>query len=92
MKTSLRNGGRRGGTHKSWPATQTAATRIIRDANVVVENKKRNRKMLIQKIKDKWYRLDVGYGEERLTFFGYSREQVRHRWEAWVRSHDLSKL
>lgn len=48
--------------------------------------------MLIQKIKDKWYRLDVGYGEERLTFFGYSREQVRHRWEAWVRSHDLSKL
>jgi|DEB19_MinimDraft_3_1074340.scaffolds.fasta_scaffold00018_44 hypothetical protein len=87
MKTSLRNGGMRDDTNEPWPATRTAETRIIRVANVV-----RNRKMSIQKIKDKWYRLDVGFGEERLTFFGYSREQVRHRWEAWVRSYDLSKL
>ncbi len=48
--------------------------------------------MTILKIKDSWYRLDVGYNEETLTFFGYSREHVKHKFDAWVRAHDVSKL
>ena len=48
--------------------------------------------MTILKIKNDWYRLDVGYGREALTFFGYSREHVKHKFDAWVRTHDLSRV
>jgi hypothetical protein len=27
-----------------------------------------------------------------LVFFGYSREHVRHKLEAWVREHDLKAM
>lgn len=47
--------------------------------------------MSIQKIKNDWYRLDVGVGDERLTFFGHSREEVKQKFKRWLRAYDLSK-
>lgn len=44
--------------------------------------------MMIRQIKNNWYRLDT----EGLVFFGYSREHVRHKLEAWVREHDLRRV
>jgi hypothetical protein len=44
--------------------------------------------MIIRQIKSNWFRLDT----EGLVFFGYSREHVRHKLEAWVREHDLKAM
>lgn len=44
--------------------------------------------MIIRQISKKWFRLDT----EGLVFFGYSREHVRHKLEAWVREHDLKAM
>ena len=45
-------------------------------------------KMIIRQIKNDWFRLDT----KGLVFFGYSKEHVRHKLEAWVREYDLKKL
>lgn len=37
--------------------------------------------MIIREISDKWYRLDT---PQRLVFFGYSREHVRHKLACWM--------
>lgn len=44
--------------------------------------------MIIREIKPAWYRLDT----PGLVFFGYSREHVRHKLEAWMREHDLKAM
>ena len=44
--------------------------------------------MIIRQISEKWYRLDT----DGLVFFGYSREHVKHKLDAWVREHDLKAL
>lgn len=44
--------------------------------------------MIIRQIKSNWFRLDT----DGLVFFGYSREHVRHKLEAWVREHDLRRV
>jgi len=48
----------------------------------------RMKTMIIRQIKPRWYRLDT----EGLVFFGYSREHVRHKLEAWVREYDLQRV
>lgn len=44
--------------------------------------------MTITQISKKWYRLDT----DGLVFFGYSREHVKHKLEAWAREFDLKAL
>jgi hypothetical protein len=44
--------------------------------------------MIIREIKTGWYRLDT----PGLVFFGYTREQVHHKFMAWVREHDLRRV
>jgi sugar lactone lactonase YvrE len=51
-------------------------------------HQKRKTKMMIRQIKPDWFRLDA----DGLVFFGYSREHVRHKLDAWVREHDLQRL
>lgn len=87
-KTSPLSGGTEEGIGRSCTSIPTAETPITRGASTVAERKT----MTILKINDSWYRLDVGYNEEALTFFGYSREHVKHKFDAWVRTHDVSKL
>ena len=77
--------GAEAGTSKTYAGTQTAATQITPDVQRVTQ---RRAKMIIRQISEKWYRLDT----DGLVFFGYSREHVRHKLEAWVREHDLQRL
>ena len=44
--------------------------------------------MIIKEISSNWFRLDT----DGLVFFGYSREHVRHKLNAWVREYDLKAL
>jgi len=44
--------------------------------------------MIIRQINNDWFRLDI----EGLVFFGYSKEHVKHKLEAWMREYDLRKL
>ena len=44
--------------------------------------------MIIREIKPVWFRLDT----DGLVFFGYTREQVRHKFYAWVRDYDLREM
>jgi len=44
--------------------------------------------MIIREIKPQWFRLD----SDGLVFFGYTREQVRHKFQAWIREHDLRRI
>jgi len=44
--------------------------------------------MVIREISPDWFRLDT----QGLVFFGYTREQVRHKLMVWVREHDLRGL
>lgn len=87
-RTRLPSGGTEEGIGRSYTGIPTAETPITRGASTVAERKT----MTILKIKDSWYRLDVGYNDEALTFFGYSREHVKHKFDAWVRAHEVSKL
>jgi hypothetical protein len=73
------------GTGKTLRDTQTAETQITQDVQRVTHRRKT---MIIRQIKPRWYRLDT----DGLVFFGYSREHVRHKLEAWVREHDLKAM
>jgi hypothetical protein len=75
------------GTGKTLAGTQTAATQTTPVA-LNASHQKRKTKMIIRQISEKWYRLDT----DGLVFFGYTREHVRHKLEAWVREHDLQRL
>lgn len=44
--------------------------------------------MTIREINDKWFLLET----EGLVFFGYSRGHVLHKYRAWIREHDISKM
>lgn len=44
--------------------------------------------MIIREIKPAWYRLDT----PGLVFFGYTRKEVMHKYQAWVRQYDLRKV
>ena len=75
------------GTGKTLRGTQTAATQTTQAA-LNASHQRRKTKMMIRQIKSNWFRLDT----DGLVFFGYSREHVRHKLEAWVREHDLQRL
>lgn len=81
----------RDGISKTLAGTRIAETQITPDARHVSQRKTRKTRrkmMIVREISPKWFRLDV----EGLVFFGYSREHVRHKLEAWVREHDLQRL
>lgn len=44
--------------------------------------------MIIREINPKWFRLDA----DGLVFFGYTRDQVKHKYMAWVRDQDLKRI
>ena len=75
------------GTGKTSPDTPIAETQTTQAA-LNVSHQRRKTKMMIRQIKNNWFRLDT----EGLVFFGYSREHVRHKLDAWVREHDLQRL
>lgn len=75
------------GTSKTLESTQTAVTQTTPDAQTATQQT-RKATMMIRQIKNDWYRLDT----DGLVFFGYSREHVRHKLEAWVREHDLRRV
>jgi hypothetical protein len=62
-------------------------TQITQAAHTAT-HQRRKTKMIIRQIKNDWFRLDT----DGLVFFGYSREHVRHKLEAWVREHDLKAM
>ena len=74
------------GISKTYAGTQTAAIQITPDVQRVTHRRKKA--MTIRQISKKWYRLDT----EGLVFFGYSREHVRHKLDAWVREYDLQRV
>jgi len=49
--------------------------------------------MVISKIKDDWYKLESwsNFGR-KLVWFARTRAEVRHKFQAWVREHDLEKI
>ena len=75
------------GTSKTLEGAQTAVTQTT-PAALSASHQRRKTKMMIRQIKPRWFRLDT----EGLVFFGYSREHVRHKLEAWVREHDLRRV
>ena len=79
--------GANAGTGKTCGGTQTAVTPTTPVAQCATRQR-RKKAMIIRQIKNNWFRLDT----EGLVFFGYSREHVRHKLEAWVREHDLKAL
>jgi hypothetical protein len=72
-------------TGMNYTSSQIAATQITPDVQRVTQ---RRAKMIIREIKPRWYRLDT----DGLVFFGYTREQVHHKFMAWVREHDLRRV
>lgn len=88
--TTTRSGQRRAkdGTSKIYAGTRIAETQITPDAYIAIPQMRRKATMMIRQIKNDWYRLDT----DGLVFFGYSREHVRHKLEAWVREHDLRRV
>lgn len=73
------------GINRNWLGTQIAATLTTQAAKPATLTRK---KMIIRQIKNDWFRLDT----KGLVFFGYSKEHVKHKLEAWVREYDLKKL
>lgn len=80
--------GAKDGTSKTYAGTRIAATPTTPDAYTATQQTRRTRVMIIRQIKNDWYRLDT----DGLVFFGYSREHVRHKLEAWMREHDLRRV
>jgi len=76
------------GTSKTYAGTQTAVIQIIRVAHHVNQRKTRRRMMIVREISPKWFRLDA----EGLVFFGYTKEQVWHKYQAWIRQYDLRRM
>tara|TARA_R110002126_G_scaffold173222_1_gene321913 strand:+ start:669 stop:929 length:261 start_codon:yes stop_codon:yes gene_type:complete len=74
------------GTSKTLRGTQTAVIQTTPDAQTAIHRRKAT--MMIRQIKNDWFRLDT----DGLVFFGYSREHVLHKLEAWVREHDLRRV
>ena len=76
------------GISKTCAGTRIAVIQTTPDAKTATQQTRRTRVMIIRQIKNDWYRLDT----DGLVFFGYSREHVRHKLEAWVREHDLRRV
>ena len=76
------------GTSKTCGVTPTAVIQTTPDAQTAIQQTARKATMMIRQIKNDWYRLDT----DGLVFFGYSREHVRHKLQAWVREHDLRRV
>ena len=74
------------GTSKTYAGTQTAVIQTTQDAQTAIHRRKAT--MMIRQIKNDWYRLDT----DGLVFFGYSREQVWHKYQAWIRQYDLRRM
>jgi hypothetical protein len=73
------------GISKTYAGIQIAVIQTTPDA---LNASRRRKTMIIRQIKPRWYRLDT----EGLVFFGYTREHVRHKLEAWVREYDLQRF
>ena len=71
------------GTSKTYAGTQTAATPTTPAASTAAHQRKKA--MVIRQIKPGWFRLDT----DGLVFFGYTRDEVRHKFHAWLREYDL---
>jgi hypothetical protein len=48
--------------------------------------------MVLRKINDKWWMLTSDDGLVKLTWFGYSKEEVLGRFNSYIRSVDLEKI
>lgn len=48
--------------------------------------------MVLKKVSDKWWVLSSDDGVVKLTWFGYSRQEVLGRFNNYVRSVDLDKI
>jgi hypothetical protein len=48
--------------------------------------------MVLKKIHDRWWMLTSDDGFLKLTWFGNSKEEVMGRFNAYVRSVDMSKI
>ena len=80
--------GAKDGTSKTLAGTRIAETQITPDAYIAIpQMMRRKAKMVIREIKNDWFRLDA----DGLVFFGYTREQVWHKYQAWVRQYDLRR-
>jgi hypothetical protein len=73
------------GTSRTLAGTRIAEIQITPDAHLVSQRRVR---MMIRQIKSDWYRLDA----DGLVFFGYTRDEVRHKFYAWLRQHDMKAL
>jgi hypothetical protein len=87
MTTTSAQRGASDGISKTYAGIQIAVTQITQAASTAT-HQRRKKAMIIRQISNKWFRLDT----EGLVFFGYSREHVRHKLEAWVREHDLKAM
>lgn len=48
--------------------------------------------MVLKKIHDKWWMLTSDDGVVKLTWFGYSREEVLGRFRSYIQNLDLDKI
>jgi hypothetical protein len=48
--------------------------------------------MVLKKIHDKWWMLQSDDGLVKLTWFGYSKEEVIGRFNSYIRSVDLDRI
>lgn len=48
--------------------------------------------MVLKKIHDKWWMLTSDDGVVKLTWFGYSREEVMGRFRSYIQNLDLDKI
>ncbi len=48
--------------------------------------------MVLKKIHDRWWMLTSDDGLVRLTWFGYSKQEVMGRFKSYIRELDLDKI
>lgn len=48
--------------------------------------------LVIKRINDRWWMLQSDDGLVKLTWFGYSKEEVLGRFNSYIRSVDLEKI
>ena len=88
MMTMSAPPGAKDGTSKTLAGTRIAEIQITPDAHHVSQRKTRRKMMIVREISPKWFRLDA----EGLVFFGYTKEQVWHKYQAWIRQYDLRRM
>lgn len=71
------------GTSRTLAGTRIAEIQITPAASTAAHQRKKA--MVIRQIKPGWFRLDA----DGLVFFGYTRDEVRHKFHAWLREYDL---